>query len=148
MFQCARIQTYSNRNVIDFYVGNCNIVTQLKTMLSINPKENIEKQFPRNFFGHTICDKITAVTINIFCGLSSELVREIIGVVNDNNFVNHVAFVIEPNSCHDNANIKSIICASLKCGVYNNENEANIAASINSRSPFFPSINASFSNYY
>lgn len=144
MFQCVGIRTYSNRNIImSSHVSNCNIVTQLKTMLSVNPKEEIERQVQRFIFSYTICDKITAVAIQIFSGLSLELVEEIINVVENYNFVNHVAFVLGPDYYHvsDKNNIKSIICASAKCAVYNNENEANTAAFINSRLPFFSPIN-------
>lgn len=122
------IRTYCYRNIIEFYKGNHSI-SLLKKMLSVNPKQ-FKEESPDVFFSHDIGEKITAVTILIYSGLSLQLVRDIVNVVDQYDFVKHVAFVLIPENDDNLTTTKSFINASAKCMVYNDDIEGYKAAYI------------------
>lgn len=120
------IKTYCNRNIIDFCVGHQNTVSLLKIMISINPKKMVD-EFPNLYF-HPVSSKITAITIEIFSGLSVNLVQNIIHVVEKCHFLKHVAFVLKSENTIEILAATDLINASTKCQVYKDDIEANTAA--------------------
>lgn len=122
------IRTYCNRDIINFIVNvsdnNDIVISLLKKMLTTNPKE----QYYTSLFHQNIGNNITAVTIQFYYGLKLELVQDIVHIVEQYDFVKHAAFVLNVKNNNNINAAKSLIYASAKCTVYNDDIEANAAA--------------------